>query len=457
MRNTIVAGIFIIFAAIIGVLGSTHYKEWAKGPSEGIFSVELSSFRKVNIPSAIRDQIQHFPCFLKIVHIDGPSIKDLTVKVESKTLLDKFSFERNDENVEPFLSKDKKSLQLNIPVLRKGSVIHYNFSSFGEPTLERKVIMSQGRLIDQIPVSKKRPWYKNEWAIIPFAIFLIVIFTVVIDYSIGKASLFPPNLDLPKHFRKLAILAAIIAFIPFLNAFSIAFLIYMIFLSHSQLKEISESSLVISTQNIGSDVRKMPLVESSGEHTVLLSENFDNFEGWSKLLNGEICHSNDFSHTGSYCLKKFKNNDPNGGYKEIGKNISRGFVLSGWLYRPSGKVGGPADRLAVTDAKGTGYGFAVSHLDNQIKFIIERRVENRFKGNLAVKNLTNYPGLLKDEWYYFEFQVPEGADILLSIDHRNQRIIHLSASDDKCNNFSRINIHGGHVYYVDDLVLAAKI
>jgi len=93
----------------------------------------------------------------------------------------------------------------------------------------------------------------------------------------------------------------------------------------------------------------------------ILDDNFEKFNDWSPYRDGNVFHSDEKSHTGKCSLKKSGFNDPNGGVKKISK-IGRGILFSGWIYRPSKGDGGPADRLAIEDAKGTGYGFAVRHI-----------------------------------------------------------------------------------------------
>lgn len=182
-------------------------------------------------------------------------------------------------------------------------------------------------------------------------------------------------------------------------------------------------------------------------------DDFEKFEGWTNIGPGGVLQSDDYAHSGVFSLKKAGANDPSGGFKMIGKTVDRGFILSGWIYRPSDGEGGPADRLGVEDRNGSGYSFGVRHEQNGVKFVIERRIEGAFNGNLAVERIEPFPGSLRDAWYYFEFQVTKSSEIVLRIDFEGQRLVHVSASDPGFKSFSRIAVHGGHPYYIDVLEL----
>ena len=115
----------------------------------------------------------------------------------------------------------------------------------------------------------------------------------------------------------------------------------------------------------------------------ILDDRFEKFDGWLKYRDGIVLHTDEKSHTGKFSLKKSGFNDPNGGVKKISK-IGRGILFSGWVYRPSLEDGGPADRLAIEDAKGNGYGFAVRHEEDSFLLFIESRVEGAFEKNLII-------------------------------------------------------------------------
>jgi hypothetical protein len=187
----------------------------------------------------------------------------------------------------------------------------------------------------------------------------------------------------------------------------------------------------------------------NGQPTIL-DDNFEKFEGWLTYCDGNVFHSDEKSHTGKFSLKKSGFNDPNGGVKKFSKT-GRGILFSGWVYRPSQGDGGPADRLAIEDAKGNGYGFAVRHEEDSFLLVIESRIEGAFEKNLVVGKVESEFKSLRDIWYCFSFQVTKGEKIILNIDCESQRIGHISAEDSRFNRFHQIAVHGGYPYYVDEI------
>lgn len=184
--------------------------------------------------------------------------------------------------------------------------------------------------------------------------------------------------------------------------------------------------------------------------TIHFSDDFEYFDGWIPYRDGNILHSDEQAHNGKFSLKKTGFNDPNGGIKKI-KKIRRGFVFSGWIYRPSNGEGGPADRLAIEDAKGNGYGFAIRHEDDSFLLIIEKRIESAFDKNLLAAKVESSFKSLRDIWYCFNFQVTKENKLVLNIDCENQRIGDVQAEDSAFTMFQRIAVHGGYPYYIDSI------
>lgn len=184
--------------------------------------------------------------------------------------------------------------------------------------------------------------------------------------------------------------------------------------------------------------------------TIYFYDNFETFEGWQDYRKGTISHSNDFSFNGNNSLKKHGNNDPNGGYKIFPEPISFNFCFSGWIYRPSGKPGGKADRLAVEDENFNGYGFCVAHGSNFLQ------IERRENGKPSQTNRGNDFSCPEDQWYQFLYYIKSNGILELQIlNSDGQSLISLSAQDNKFVTFDRIVIHGGQPYYVDELKVEA--
>ena len=199
---------------------------------------------------------------------------------------------------------------------------------------------------------------------------------------------------------------------------------------------------------VGFNVYRSRRAKKGGE--VLFSDNFENFDGWMIYRDGAVFHSAERSHNGKFRLKKTGFNDPNGGFKRI-KKTKRGFIFSGWIYRPSQEEGGPADRLAIEDSKGNGYGFAVRHENEFFLLVIEKRIEGAFDKNLIAVKVESTFRSLRDIWYHFNFQISKENRLVLNIDCENQRVGHVQAEDSTLSKFHQIAVHGGHPYYVDEI------
>lgn len=184
---------------------------------------------------------------------------------------------------------------------------------------------------------------------------------------------------------------------------------------------------------------------------IIFYDDFSEFKDWKPLLNGSVFHSDEKSHSGACSLKKITYNDPNGGYKLISKKVKPNFCFSGWIFRPSGYDGGPADRLALEDDNGNGYGFVVRHEMNDFFVFIEKREDGIGTSFMPGLQFRDYSRGLTDEWYYFEIQITSTGKIFLRLNHNNKAICQLNVQDLKYNTFSRVTIRGGNPYFVDDL------
>lgn len=191
---------------------------------------------------------------------------------------------------------------------------------------------------------------------------------------------------------------------------------------------------------------------SQGKETgSLFYDQFDTFSGWTKYDKGDVSQSAEFYHTGIHSLKKHSKNDPNGGFKEIGRSINLGILFSGWMYRPTKQGGGQANRLAIEDGHFNGYGFAVDSDKNTV--CIERR-DNGRRTRIGSEALLNSP--LLDQWYRFEFYMRTGGEFKLRLyNHSEEKLAEIASEDSKYALFDRIVVHGGFPYYIDEIRIQA--
>ncbi len=184
------------------------------------------------------------------------------------------------------------------------------------------------------------------------------------------------------------------------------------------------------------------------KNRVAFEDDFGSFNGWVNIPPGGVCLDTLQYHTGASSLKKYGANDPSGGYKKFAHKLRRGFIFSGWIYRPINFEGGAGDRLAVEDNKGNGYGFSIVH--GQRFVAIEKRNELSSE-NLQGLQFTGDFHIPQDDWYYFEFQLTSKGIIDFRIDYNGNRVSLISIQDKSYKRFNRIAIHGGYPYYIDDL------
>jgi hypothetical protein len=175
------------------------------------------------------------------------------------------------------------------------------------------------------------------------------------------------------------------------------------------------------------------------------------FDSWQQYRNGKVSQSQEQVHRGTYSLKKHHASNPHGGFKEMDNPIGLGVIFSGWIYRPTQRGGGQADRLAVEDSNFNGYGFAVDHLKNVV--YIERRKDgthNRLGSGVKVD-----PPM--DQWYRFEFYMKRGGQFELRLyNHSGDELVTVpDVPDQAYSSFDRVVVHGGCPYYIDDLRIEA--
>ena len=195
-------------------------------------------------------------------------------------------------------------------------------------------------------------------------------------------------------------------------------------------------------------------IEIPPKKRLLFSDNFEKIIGWHDYKAGKIIQSDEKFHSGKFSLKKDLSGDPDGGFKEIGKRLSFGelkeIIFTGWIYRPLVPSTSLGDRLSIEDADFCGYGFCVNHSNNTVW--IERR-DNAKPAVISPIVPMPHIGLLKDKWYYFEFNMKNEGKFKFSIfDEEKKQLIYMSSFiDNGYLFFTQIAVHGGFPYYIDDI------
>lgn len=175
--------------------------------------------------------------------------------------------------------------------------------------------------------------------------------------------------------------------------------------------------------------------------------NFD--AGWNAYSSGSVSRSSSEAQDDSFSLKKTSNDDPHGGYRSIGSTVDYDdFVFEGWIYRPTvGTQSGQSDRLSLSNSSVNGYGFNISQ--SNIK------IERRNGGSATTISSSVSFTRPTDQWYRFIFSTEPGNKFKLTVFNSSgtQLATVTSNADTNYSNFSRLYIHGGHEYYVDNLTI----
>lgn len=188
---------------------------------------------------------------------------------------------------------------------------------------------------------------------------------------------------------------------------------------------------------------------TTGGTTSLVFADGDFSTGWQQYESGQVVRSSTQARdSGGFSLKKTSNNDKNGGYRNIGttQNFSN-FIYEVWIYRPTvGTQSGQSDRLALSDSSANGYGFNISAGSVAI--------ERRSNGNATGMGSVSWTRPT-DQWFRVVFQSEAGSKFKITVFNSSgtQLATYTSGADTNFSSFSRVYVHGGHEYYIDDMKL----
>ncbi len=192
-----------------------------------------------------------------------------------------------------------------------------------------------------------------------------------------------------------------------------------------------------------------PAANSAGNGTATFDffDDFETWTGWNNYGSGAVAQNSEQSYTGTYSLKKSANNDPNGGYKLINSQVTLDHILEGWIYRPTPIIGGPLDRIAVEDSSYNGYGFRADH---SLSMAAIQRRDAGSPTDIGAAVLWDPP---ENNWYRFKFIMKSGG--IFDVYYYDTNNLLLSSvtgrADANYNTFDRVVVHGGHIYYLDDI------
>lgn len=193
-------------------------------------------------------------------------------------------------------------------------------------------------------------------------------------------------------------------------------------------------------------VARKPAVPQHKENRVLLRDDCSALDGWHILGEGEVTLVEDDPSIERPYLCKSGPGDPNGVFRCLPEAASRPISLTTWLCHPAPRTGGPADRVAVEDKGGNGYGFCLTQGGKQLS--IERR-DSAHPTMIKQKTVD----LLENTWYRYVLRILGSGDIELEVfDSAGLEVEELAdATDETFNEFDRVTLRGGSDYYVRDL------
>jgi len=182
-------------------------------------------------------------------------------------------------------------------------------------------------------------------------------------------------------------------------------------------------------------------------------EFFEDFEDsstwplWEDYGRGELEITSSYHHSGDYAILKLSNNDPNGGYRDIGKTLGRDIVLEYWDERVARETRfwGPYDRVGLIDDNGNGYGALINVYSNYLG--IDKRTS--YRGNARYSRI----GTLNEKtWYFIRFTILKNGKLIAALyDASGNLLGTYTRTDSSYSTFTRVYIFGGHDYAVDDI------
>ena len=81
-------------------------------------------------------------------------------------------------------------------------------------------------------------------------------------------------------------------------------------------------------KNISFTIERGGTNTPNGNNVFDFFDDFETWNGWTKYRSGKVIQTSDYVKSGSYALKKIDNDDPNGGYKDIGETLGRDIIVS---------------------------------------------------------------------------------------------------------------------------------
>lgn len=186
-------------------------------------------------------------------------------------------------------------------------------------------------------------------------------------------------------------------------------------------------------------------INTYGNLNRIFYDDFETFTGWTTVGTGTVAQSSSQKYAGSFSAVKSAGGDPNGAYKLLGKEVYRKWKIEVWFYRETSA--GSADRIAIVNSAGDGYGF----YNGSTVSVIERRDD-------YVATALTAPAATRPfaTWYRSVFEAFSDNTFTLTNYNADGTLINTVTSTADATYpgpFDRIAILGGATYYVDELTV----
>lgn len=175
---------------------------------------------------------------------------------------------------------------------------------------------------------------------------------------------------------------------------------------------------------------------------------YDDFEDgdvsdWTNIPPGEVRFRTDGSNG---VLLKTSDSDPTGGYIALPGAVSGYEAI--WRTNRINENGGAANRYALEDNGGNGYGPQISNFGSGETFVIEERSGGT---GSALTTDGSPPSLNQNTWYLIVFR-RAGDDMELDLyDEEWALIDSISATDGTVSTVTRFVVRGGYEFLTDDI------
>ena len=151
---------------------------------------------------------------------------------------------------------------------------------------------------------------------------------------------------------------------------------------------------------------------------------------------------------GTGSIEKINNNDPNGATRALERSLTGDFQLQAWVYRPVVYPGGSADRFGLLDDAGNGYSIQVTHGGNVLA--VERRSAPNASASTLASTAFDPP---EGQWYRAVLARTGSTLTVTTFDANGTQLATVSATDITYSTLTRLAIHGGHNYFLDDVTV----